>query len=108
MREEKNDFMEFKALGINCSDCGFSLTGRVHTIGRELCLKIEQEFRNGTLDIDIKNDQINFLFEGIIVSFHENPSRLSAIEQMLQPHRHLQHEACSKSNYEGFAIMAKD
>jgi len=86
MNEDKTRFMEFKALGSNCVDCGFSLSGRMNTIGSDICSKIEQEFRGGTLCIDIQDDVIKFLFEGITVGF--------------EPYR--------DANSDGFVLMAAD
>ena|GEM_PF-5792138 len=108
MSEDGTRFMEFKALGSNCVDCGFSLSGRIYTIGSEICLKIEQELRGGTLDIDIQGDRIQFVFEGVTIGFSERPERLLAIKQMLEPGRHVYCEPYKNADSSGFALMARD
>ncbi len=108
MNEERTNFMEFKTLGSNCVDCGFSLSGRMNTIGSDICLKIEQEFRDGTLDIDIQEDTIQFILEGVKIGFSGIPERLSAIKQMFEPGRHLRFEPYRDANSDGFKLMAAD
>lgn len=108
MNDEKTRFMEFRALGNNCSDCGFSLSGQMYTIGSEICLKIEQELRGGTLDIDIQDDRIHFVFGGVTIGFSERPERLSAIKQMLEMGRQLLCEPYKDANSSGFALMVRD
>ncbi|MEI7891256.1 MAG: hypothetical protein WCI36_04815 [bacterium] len=106
MANVRQDFMEFRALGVNCFDCGFSLTGRNHTVGAEICSKIEKEFKAGTLEIDICDDQIRFVFEGVSVGFSESPDRLLAIKKMLESGMHLRFQPYQKdSNQKGFALF---
>jgi len=105
MNEEKSGLMVFEALGVNCCDCGFSLTGHIFQGGAEICSKIEQELRKGTLGIDVQAEEIHFVFEGVKITFTERPERLLA---MLQPERHLNFKPSGDSNYKGFILMAGD
>lgn len=107
MSERYSNFMEFKVLGSNFLDCGFVLTGRMYTGGSEICSRIEQELRNGTLGIEVKEGTISFIFEGVIIGFTENPEKLSMVKQMLKPETHLCFEPWMDSNYKGFALMVR-
>ena len=97
--------MEFKVLGKNDHDCGFVLTGRIQTDGVSICSKIEHELREGTLNIDIKNDEIHFIFEGVNIEFSERPERLLAVEKMFEKGGNFRIEPRRDSNYEGFSFI---
>jgi hypothetical protein len=93
----------FEPLGKGTDDCGFILAGLDGTEGASICKKIEEALIRGNMGIDIKNEQISFMVEGVSCMFLADEERLLAINKMLEAGR-VQREPYADANYQGFKL----
>ena len=80
-----------------------ALMGRAYTGAEHLCDSLKRGLLDGSVEIQVNDDVISFVRDGVSLNFQDNPQKLSIIKNVINTGK-ARLEPCSRSNFEGFRL----